>query len=281
MTRLAVTGSTNGIGLAITQALAAQNNHVIMVVRDTKRGHELRHTLAVQHPEAEIDVVECNLASRGSIDSCADVIQRRYGTLDVLINNAGRMIRKGRISPRAATNLPSPPIILDRFSSPIGCYRTLTHDGVARVVVVASALHAQGVMDFDHLTNTHNYTMMRAYARSKLANVMFANALARRCEDTNIRVNSLHPGVISSNIMPSDNVLWRIGARLGGLLGILKPPERGAKTPLYLALDDAAADMQGLYLDEHQIPQACAPQASSVSLQERLWGISTRATGIS
>lgn len=280
MTRIVITGCTNGIGRSMAETLAASDNHLIMAVRDVKRGHELRHTLTRANPAAQIDVVECNLASRGSVDTCADRILRRFGTLDVLVNNAGTMLRQPRLAESGyeltfATNHLGPFQLTNRLLP------ALTHDNTARIVVVASTTHYQADMDFSNLTNVDNYSMMRAYSRSKLANVMFANALARRCADTNVRVNSLHPGSIATNILPSKSLLWRTLGRTAALLGIMKPAHLGAATPLYLALDDHAADLQGAYLDEHQIPQTCAAQASSVKLQERLWDLSATATGSS
>ena len=281
MTRLLVTGTTSGIGRSIAEAIAADtaNHHLIMAVRSAKRGHEMRHALSLKHPQANIDVVECNLASRGSIERCAEIVLKRYGDLDVLINNAGTMLEKPRLAESGyeltfATNHLGP-FQLTNLLLP-----ALTHDRTARVVTVASKLHLRGDMDFDNLMHTHNYSMMGAYARSKLANVMFSNALARRIEDSNVRVNSLHPGTIDTGILPSDGTLWPLLKRAASTLGIAKSPVAGAATPLYLALDPAAADMQGLYLDENQIPQPCAPQAQQVNLQERLWALSAAATGI-
>ncbi len=294
MARLVITGCTNGIGKSMAETLAATEHHLIMAVRDTKRGHELRHALTVKNPNAQIDVVECNLASRGSIDTCADLIISRFSTIDVLVNNAGAMFHKPRLAESGyeltfATNHLGPFQLTNRLMpallAPKSEEGTQTGTGAAtktapsRVVVVASTTHLQATMDFDNLTNTYDYSMLRAYSRSKLANVMFANALARRYEQANIRVNSLHPGSISTNILPSNSLLWRSLGKAAALFGIMQPAHKGAATPLYLALDERAADMQGLYLDEHQIPQACAPIANTVSAQERLWDLSATATG--
>jgi len=280
--RLVITGCTNGIGQSMAETLAGTEHHLIMAVRDTKRGHELRHALTLKNPNAQIDVVECNLASRRSIDNCADTIISRFRSIDVLVNNAGAMLHKPRLAESGyeltfATNHLGPFQLTNRLI-PALLADSDTRDGPSRVVVVASTTHHQATMDFDNLTNTNNYSMLRAYSRSKLANVMFANALARRYEHANIRVNSLHPGSISSNILPNNSLLWRSLAKVAGLLGIMQPAHKGAATPLYLALDERAADMQGLYLDEHQIPQPCASIASTISLQERLWDLSATAT---
>lgn len=287
MTRLVITGCTSGIGLSMAENLAATEHHLIMAVRDSKRGHELRHALSVKNPTAKIDVVECNLASRRSIDNCADLILSRFKSIDVLVNNAGAMHNKPRLAESGyeltfATNHLGPFQLTNRLMPAL----TATADSTtgkpaqpARVVVVSSTTHHQAHMDFDNLTNTNNYSMMRAYSRSKLANVMFANALARRCDNNNVRVNSLHPGSINTNILPSNSLLWRTLGKTAAFLGIMKPAHRGAATPLYLALDESATDMHGLYLDENQVPQACASVANTVSLQERLWDLSATSTG--
>jgi len=284
MVRLVITGCTNGIGQSMAETLAGTEHHLIMAVRDTKRGHELRHALTLKNPNAKIDVVECNLASRRSIDSCADLIISRFRSIDVLVNNAGTMLHKPRLAESGyeltfATNHLGPFQLTNRLMPALQNEKAETGSGPSRVVVVASTTHHQATMDFDNLTNTNNYSMMRAYSRSKLANVMFANALARRCENANIRVNSLHPGSINSNILPTSSLLWRSLGKAAALFGIMQPAHKGAATPLYLALDEHAADMQGLYLDEHQIPQPCAPIANTISLQEHLWDLSATATG--
>jgi NAD(P)-dependent dehydrogenase (short-subunit alcohol dehydrogenase family) len=273
-----ITGCTNGIGLATARAVVAADHHLIMAVRDTHRGHELRHELATTTRNTNIEVIECNLASRSSIDTCADRILQRYPALDVLINNAGTMLRKPRLSESGfeltfATNHLGPFQLTNRLLPSLAAAQ------LGRVVTVASAAHMRGVMDFDHLRGLHNYSMMRAYSRSKLANVMFSMALARRLEASSVRVNCLHPGIIGSNILPNDTLPWRVLGHLAKLLGLMASVEDGAATSLYLALSEAAADMQGLYLDEHQIPQLCSTQALSASLQERLWGLCAAATG--
>lgn len=281
MTRLLVTGTTSGIGHSIAESIAAgpSEHQLIMAVRDLKRGHDLRHRLILKNPEANIDVVECNLASRGSIERCAELVLKRFGDLDVLINNAGTMFEKPRLA-ESGYELTFAINHLGPFQLTNLLLPALTHDRITRVVTVASRLHMRGDMDFDHLTHTHNYSMMGAYARSKLANVMFSNALARRVESTNMRVNSLHPGMINTDILPGNGRMWPFVKKATSALGIAKSPATGAATPLYLALDPAAADMQGLYLDEHQVPQDCSPLAKQVNLQERLWALSAAATGI-
>src|SRR5262249_22443933 len=113
----------------------------------------------------------------------------------------------------------------------------------------------------------------RAYAQSKLANVLYTLALARRLEGTGIAVNCLHPGVVATNLLPR----W---------LQLIKPliswamidAERGARTSLHLALAPELAGVKGRYFDEHQHEQAPAPLATNQELQELLWARSAEWT---
>lgn len=116
-----------------------------------------------------------------------------------------------------------------------------------------------------------SYRPRAAYAQSKLANVLHTFALARRLAGSRIAVNCLHPGVVRSGLLPP----WL------RTIKSLIPPEivdvtRGARTTLYLALDEAAGALNRMYLDEHQQVRPAAPLARSVALQEALWAASTK-----
>jgi NAD(P)-dependent dehydrogenase (short-subunit alcohol dehydrogenase family) len=116
---------------------------------------------------------------------------------------------------------------------------------------------------------------MAAYSRSKLANVMFTLAQARRLEGTGVTANCLHPGVVATNLLPR----W---------LKLIKPllsrvmfdAERGAQTTLYLALSDEVRGVSGRYFDEHHREVTASQLANDVALQESLWEASERWTGL-
>jgi retinol dehydrogenase 12 len=146
----------------------------------------------------------------------------------------------------------------------------------ARIVNVASRAHLRGRIDFERITDARaHYNAMTAYAQSKLANVLFTFALARRLSGSGVCVNCLHPGVVATNLLPR----W---------LRLIKPlfspvvdAERGARTILYLALSQEVAGVTGCYFDEHQNPRAAAPRAGDLELQESLWKKSAQWTGVS
>jgi NAD(P)-dependent dehydrogenase (short-subunit alcohol dehydrogenase family) len=116
---------------------------------------------------------------------------------------------------------------------------------------------------------------MAAYAQSKLANVLHAFALARRYAGTRVCVNCLHPGVVATNLLPA----WvRLVKPL--ISRVMFDSERGARTSLYLALSDEVSGVSGRYFDENQLPQAAAPLANDLQLQQSLWQASARWCGV-
>ena len=145
----------------------------------------------------------------------------------------------------------------------------------ARIVSTSSAAHYGARLDFDDLQCAKRYSAWKAYNRSKLANILFTRELAKRLAGTNVTANCLHPGVVATNLLP-------------GWLNLLRPlfkrfiltAEQGARTSLYLALDDQAGALQGEYLDEHQQVQPAAPAACDRQLQEQLWAWSARRAGL-
>ena len=116
-----------------------------------------------------------------------------------------------------------------------------------------------------------HYSAQRAYAQSKLANVMHTFALARRLAGQPVTVNCLHPGVVASNLLPR----WlRLIKPL--LSPVILDEERGAATSMYLALSDKVAGISGQYFDEHQQIQHASALACDVERQEMLWQASVR-----
>jgi len=131
-------------------------------------------------------------------------------------------------------------------------------------------------MDLDSVADPHaRYRSMAAYSRSKLANIMFTFALARRLEGSGVTANCLHPGVVATNLLPQ----WlRLLQPL--LSRVLFDSERGAQTTLYLALSSEVASVSGRYFDEHHVARIASPTANDVPLQELLWSTSERWTGL-
>lgn len=268
-----VTGTTHGIGRVTARELARAGYTVLMLCRDLAAAGVVREEILREVPGARIHSRRCDLSSLRSVRECAQAVRAEFGTLRLLINNAGMVSTKHRMSEDGfeltfASNHLGPflltRLLMDRMEP----------DG--RIINVASRAHFPGKMDLETVADARaRYSSMAAYSRSKLANVMFTFALARRLEGTGVTANCLHPGVVATNLLPR----W---------LQLIKPllsrvmfaPERGAQTTLYLALSDAVAGVSGRYFDEHQVVRTASPIANDLPLQESLWSASEVWTGL-
>jgi NAD(P)-dependent dehydrogenase (short-subunit alcohol dehydrogenase family) len=267
-----ITGTTHGIGRVTSRELVHAGKTVVMLCRDVRRAQAVRDEIVRHRPGANVEVVRCDLASLASVREAAAAVRRDYPSIGLLVNNAGIASARHRISVDGfeltfATNHLGPFLLTALLADLL--------DRSARIVMVASRIHYRGRLDLDAVTNpSARYRPTAAYAQSKLANVMHTFALARRMADAGISVNCLHPGVVATNLLP-------------GWLRVVKPlitremfdSERGARTTLYLALDESVAGISGRYFDEYQLPREASPLANDVALQESLWKSSAAWTG--
>lgn len=264
-----ITGTTHGIGRVTSRALAKAGYTVVTLCRDQDAAVRERAAILAELPGAAIQVVHCDLASLASVRQAAEEVSRQFDRIDLLINNAGTVSTRHRMSVDGfeltfATNHLGP-FLLTRL-----LLGRLAERG--RIVTVASRAHYPARLDLAQITDPGaRYSARAAYAQSKLANVLHTFALARRLATTSITANCLHPGVVATNLLPR----W---------LQIVKPliswptfdAERGARTTLYLALSDEVAGVSGRYFDEHQAVKTASAAANDVALQEELWHASER-----
>jgi retinol dehydrogenase 12 len=263
-----ITGTTHGIGRVTSRALARSGYCVVMLCRDYDAAIRERQAILAEIPDAAVHVVRCDLAALHSVREAARIVRSDFGRIDLLINNAGMVSTRQRMSVDGfeltfATNHLGPflltQLLLDRMAD----------DG--RIVTVASRVHYKGKLDLARIADRKaRYGAQAAYAQSKLANVLHTFALARRLAATRITVNCLHPGVVATNLLPR----W---------LQLIKPlisrvidEERGSRTTLFLAISSDVAGVSGRYFDENQAVQPAAAAANDVGLQEALWQASER-----
>ncbi|MEX2583056.1 MAG: SDR family NAD(P)-dependent oxidoreductase [Gemmatimonadota bacterium] len=200
-----VTGSTDGLGREVALRLASTGAHVLVHGRNSERGREV-----VQEIEAggigSATFYRADLGSLHEVRELARTIARDHDRLDVLINNAGigssgdgRQVSADGHELRFAVNYLSG-FLLTRMLLPL-----IVESAPARIVNVSSL--AQTPIDFDDVMLTRGYSGSRAYAQSKLAQVLFTMDLARELEGTGVIVNSLHPATyMDTNMVRSAGV---------------------------------------------------------------------------
>ncbi|SRR5581483_4700382 len=194
-----VTGANAGLGWRVTQILVARGAHVVLACRNLDKARHAAGRLAAMHGAGRTSVVRLDLASQASVRSAAEQIRAGFPRVDLLINNAGVMevpyrrtedgfeltLATNHLGPFALTGL-----LLDRL--PEG----------ARIVTVSSIGHLDGVVNFDDLQSERVYHPDRAYAQSKLANLLFTYELDRRLRAAGSGVIALacHPGVVLTDL---------------------------------------------------------------------------------
>lgn len=258
-----VTGSTDGIGKATALELARRGWRVILHGRSPEKIAQAKREILDAAPEARLDSAAADLSSLAQARALAADVNARFERLDALIHNAGVFMKERRLSADgyemtlAVNHLA--PFLLTRELLP-----RLKHSR-ARVVTVSSIAHNRGRMNWDDLQLERGFDGYRAYAQSKLANLLFANELARR-ESESLTSNSLHPGVITTKLLKTG--FNSSGANV----------EQGAATSVYLADSPEAAGVSGKYFaDSRETPPAA--HALDRDAQIRFWEISERMIG--
>lgn len=190
-----ITGASSGLGLETARALAERGATVLLACRSPQR---LEATLAELRPTArgELHGVSLDLADLSSVAGAAAAVSRQWSGLDLLINNAGVMALPRQLS-RDGLELQFATNHLGHFALTAALLPLLEQRPQSRVVSVSSGAHHFGRIDFEDLQGERDYDRWRAYAQSKLANLLFALQLQRRLEARGSTTRSLaaHPGV--------------------------------------------------------------------------------------
>lgn len=271
-----VTGASFGIGAYTALGLAGRGYRVIMHGRDKARTERARNQVAERPGTLPPETALADFASLEAVRALADDILARHDRLDLLVNNAGLIAPRPQLSddgyeltvavnhlaPFLLTNL-----LLDRLKA----------SAPARIVTVASQAHRGATVDPDHLGETpKDWSRFGQYGRSKLCNILFTRALARRLEGTGVMTACLHPGVVATGIGGGGGGLLRLGWNIAK--PFLLTPEKGAETSLYLATEADPAAFHGAYVDNKRIVEPDRP-ARDGALAERLWHASARLVG--
>lgn len=264
-----VTGATDGIGRETARQLVQRGAEVVVHGRDPTKVEAVRAELAALGGRPQPAGAVFDLGDFAAIRAGAAQLGERLPRLDRLIHNAG--VFSTAAAPAGGAGAAEAlerswqvnhlaPLLLTHALLPL-----LLASAPARVVVVASVAHNRGQIHWDHLQQQTGYA---AYAQSKLANVMFARALAQRFDPARLSAFSLHPGVVGTKLL-------REGFGMDGPDSL----EAGAATSVHCALTPGLEALSGHYFARSQPAQA-APQALRADDVERLWRLSCQQVGV-
>jgi NAD(P)-dependent dehydrogenase (short-subunit alcohol dehydrogenase family) len=270
-----ITGANSGIGKVTASALAGMGATVILACRRPDAAQLAMAEIRREHPHAQLDFVAIDLASLASVRRAAAEVMAKYPVVDVLINNAGlaniqREISEDGYEMTFAVNHLGPFLLTNLLLPALRA-------GKGRVITVASGAHKAGKMHWADLQLSRGYFVLRSYAQSKLANILFTKALAARVEADGIHANCLHPGAVSTNIWPERN--WLEKAFSNVLRLFLISAEKGARTSIWLASGDVGGKASGSYFENcrEKTPSRAARDNEAA---EKLWEISANLTGL-
>jgi NAD(P)-dependent dehydrogenase (short-subunit alcohol dehydrogenase family) len=269
-----VTGASSGIGLQTALGLARTGMRVVMVGRDRGRTEMARRFVTERSGSDRVDFTLADFSRLAEIRRLADEILSTHDRLDLLVNNAGLLSPKYRLSADGfeltfAVNHLAPFLLTNLL------LERLKASAPARIVTVASEAHRGNRIDLGDLARPRDWTMLKAYGRSKLCNILFTCELASRLDPGDVVAACLHPGAVATAIGQRGG-LTELGWRF--LKPFMISPERGAETPIFLATVPDPAPFHGGYIIRKVLVQ---PDATALDrgLARRLWDESARLVG--
>ncbi len=198
-----VTGGNSGLGFESAKALAHGGADVILACRSSERGESARGEILAHVAQAKVHAMTLDLQDLASVASFATKFSEDFARLDILMNNAGIMntpygLTKDGFESQLGTNH------LGHFALTGQLLDLLKSTAGSRVVTVSSSAHRAGSMKFDNLLfqNGTGYTPLKAYGRSKLANLLFTYELQRQFarHDIGSISTAAHPGASQTNL---------------------------------------------------------------------------------
>jgi NAD(P)-dependent dehydrogenase (short-subunit alcohol dehydrogenase family) len=264
-----VTGSTDGVGRYVASRLAAAGAKVLVHGRDRERATTLIEEIKRQG-RGDAVFYQADLSSLAGTRQLADAVMAGHQRLDVFISNAGigsRSLGSERRTSADGHELRFAVNYLSGFLLAYLLLPLLKAGAPSRIVNVASL--GQHPLDFDDVMLTKGYSGTRAYAQSKLAQIMFTIDLAEELRGSGVIANSLHPATYMNTTM----------VREGGVTPI-STVEQGGEAILHLAVGEDMAGKTGLFFNGMQQAQA-NPQAYDAAARTQLRAISLALTGLS
>ncbi len=272
---IVVTGATAGLGMESALQLAAQGHRLMLVGRSPEKlahvAERVRDAGAV-----EVDTFVADFASLESVRGLAAELRSKLDRIDVLLNNAGgvndkRTLTADGFEATFAVNHLAGFLLTELVKD------LVVAAAPSRIVFTSSDGHYSGSMDFDDLGFAKGYTIMKAYGRSKLANVLYMRSLSAELEDAGVTVNALHPGAVATDIWAG--APWFARPLLAVAKRFMRSPADGGATITFLATDPSVEGRTGGYYKNNAL-KAPSELAQDDEVAARLRDESGRLVGL-
>lgn len=261
-----ITGVGSGLGQESARVLARRGARILGAARSLEKAKAACRELG---PMAI--PLACELSDPASVRGCIAQVATMGHPLDVLLCNAGIMA------------LPKRELLhgqeLQFFTNHIGHFMLVTGlldhlTATGRVVMLSSDAHNMAPKEgirFEDLTFKNGYRPWTAYGQSKLANMLFARTLAHRFQGTGRTANSLHPGVIATNLGRHMNIVARVGFPVAAMIAMKSIPQ-GAATQCYVATHPSLENVSGEYFYDCNVGKSSS-NGRDEAMAERLWTV--------
>ena len=279
-----ITGANSGIGFYAAQGLVQAGARVILACRNAEKAAQ---AVAQIGPQARFELLD--LADFESIHAFAQRLQTQTDKIDILLNNAGVMAPPARQTTRQGFELQFGVNFLGHFLLTSLLWKQICNTPAPRVVQVASVAHRRGRLNWDDLQSEQHYHGRNTYRQSKLAMLVFAQALARKAVQNHWPVCSVaaHPGIAATELVRNGPGPKSLIAFLQKIAApwIQQSAEAGA-WPLLAAATDPLASQGAYYGPQGRLeyrgppgPAIIEPHAQDTPNEETLWEIATALTG--
>jgi NAD(P)-dependent dehydrogenase (short-subunit alcohol dehydrogenase family) len=266
-----ITGANAGLGKATALSLAKQGATVILACRDAAKGNAALAEVEAASGSDRAALLVIDLSVQQSVRDAAAAVLQKFDRLDALINNAAvfkskRVVTSDGLETMFATNhlghFLLTTLLLDRLKASVP----------ARILHITAPSTVK--LNFDDLQGERKFSGLWAFGASKMCNLLFSFALARRLDGTGVTSNALHPGLVKSTLMSESPFVMRTAVNL-----FSAPPERAAEAVTYAATSPDLANVTGKFLKGRQqiTPD---PYALDEQVQERLWEVSEKLVGV-
>lgn len=268
-----VTGANSGIGKVTARELAKRGARIIMLCRNEEKAEKAKEDILKVCGHKRVDIVLADLSSLADVRQAAAQINAAYPKIDILNNNAGLIMGNKRKTTRDGFEMTFGVNHLAPFLLTYLLLDKVMESSHGRIINVSSEAHRIARLDFNNLQYEKGYSGLKAYALSKLCNILFTHELSKRLQGTHVVTNALHPGGVASNFGTGVNGFFSLILKLSR--PFMDSAEEGAETSIYLATSKEGAHASGLYF-KNKKPIKPSKTAMSDFNAQRLWEASEK-----
>ncbi len=261
-----ISGATGTIGRAVALEIAKTGAATVILARNKSKLESVKNEISLSSGNEKIDILCADFSDISSVKNATDEFKQKYDRLDALINVAAiyknkREISSDNLELMFAVNHLAPFILTTRLLD------LLSASKPARIITISAPTVTK--LQFDDLQGEKKFSALSAFGASKMMNLMFIYALARRLEGQGVSSSAFHPGLVKSELTREMPSLLRSLTRL-----MSGKPDKAARILCRLAVDGNPADLNGKFYKFSGSEIKSSPYSHDKELQEKLWAVS-------